>query len=100
MSATPLPPCIFCERNIKPMEPIVPTSFLFPPGGEGSLVGSASLHLTCFIQTIAGETARAVLHSIKSGEVDIGLERESNDPLDGVVGEILSRTIESFTRRR
>jgi hypothetical protein len=93
-----LPPCIFCEKPIKALEPVLRTAFLFPPGDEGALVGEACVHLTCFINTIAGECAHAALRAIRDGEVDIGLERDDKDSLDGVVGELVARTIHKFSR--
>lgn len=93
-----IPPCIFCEKRAKLHQPVILTTF-YMHSPAGLINGSAPVHLSCFIDAMAGRTARVVLDALQKGEVEVGLmEEEDGDTLDDTVTKVVAAVVERYTR--
>ena len=84
-------PCVFCEKAVRPYEPVLSTNFFLP---RDTRVAHAPAHLACLVEAIAGEAARTVLTAIKEGTVDVGVERGEDAPM----GDVIAAIVERFAR--
>ena len=85
-------PCVFCERKVKPYEPVLATNFLLP---ADTRIAHAPAHLACLVEAIAGETARTVVHAIQQGAVDVGIDRDD----DSSIGQVIAAIVERLAQR-
>lgn len=82
--------CLFCEKPIEPLQPIMFTMLAPAPGAQSINV---PLHVVCFVEAMASQTARAVIEAIQEGRVTVGLDGDDRLPLADVVSGIVARLI-------
>lgn len=92
-----LGPCLFCRRATKGAPGAPELITLFVAATADNRFANVPVHVSCWIEVVAGRVQEAVIEAIQEGRLTRGIDTAGSD-LHSVVGSILGEVLNRYTR--